>query len=46
VLGTYGAGEFVDKFSSALELARAERTEGLRVGEAATLRFLADEDSG
>jgi DNA topoisomerase-1 len=44
VLGTYLAGDFVERFSSALESARGERTEGLRVGEAATLRFLTEED--
>ena len=46
VLDTYVAGAFVDRFSSALEAARTERSEGLRVGEAATLRFLEKPDAG
>lgn len=43
VLDTYVAGEFVDRFESALAEARAERPDGLRVNEAATLRFLTEQ---
>lgn len=40
VIDSYLAGDFVDEFSAALDEAREQRPDGLRVAEAATLRFL------
>ncbi|HLU81933.1 MAG TPA: hypothetical protein VKZ43_00905 [Trueperaceae bacterium] len=46
VLESYKEGQFGERFSAALEAARADRPDGLRVGEAATLRFLTEQGAG
>src|SRR5690606_7947255 len=44
VLENYMEGQFGDRFETVLEAARAERPDGLRVSEAATLSFLKEQE--
>lgn len=46
VLDSYVAGEFVARFESALEAARTDRPDGLRLAEAATLGYLTELPTG